>query len=184
MGIMAGLRGRWTTLGRRRQRRWAPEVTLLEGRTLLVVNASLGFLKASPPVLAPTGGYVTVTLSGQIGDTHPTPPSAFYFVTDEYRVVEPHGTGIPLTLDHTKSVPSGPIKTWYVYSYSFTVELQAKRSTRTFDGRHYDVFVGASDGDGIDGLTEQIFVPKVYPPAATTAPAAKPHSRAHHGRVK
>ncbi len=143
----------------------------LEGRALTVVNASLGFIHTDPAVLAPTGQYTTVTVSGQIGSNHPVPPDAFFFVTDEYRLDEPRGRGVVLTPAGTKSVPNGYVKTWYLYTYSFTIQLQAKRSTRTFDGRHYDIFVGATDSDGTDGLTDQLYVPKVYPPV--TRPSAR-----------
>ncbi len=190
MDIIAGLRrrlGAGAGARARRAQRWTPEVTRLEGRTLMVVNGSLGFVKADPPVLAPSGQYVSVTITGKLGDNHPVAPAAFYFVTDEYRVDEPAGKGVVLTPAGTKSVPNGYVKTWYLYTYSFTIQLQAKRSTRTFDGRHYDIFVGATDADGTDGLTTQVFVPKVYPPpvpnaTATATPHPKPHAHAHHGR--
>lgn len=185
MDIIAGLRRRLKAGAEvRRAPRWRPEVTPLEGRALMALNGSLGFVKADPPILAPTGQYVPVTITGKIGDNHPVAPDAFYFVTDEYRTVEPAGTGVVLTPAGTKSVPNGYVKTWYLYTYSFTIQLQAKRSTRTFDGRHYDIFVGATDADGTDGLTTQVFVPKVYPPpvaAAHPAAAVKPHAAARHG---
>ncbi|MCA1684971.1 MAG: hypothetical protein LC745_03100 [Planctomycetia bacterium] len=182
MEIMAGLRRRLSAWGRRRNpRRLAPEVTALEGRELLFVNAGLGFLKVAPPVLAPSGQYTTVTVSGQIGGSRPVPPVAFYFVNDEYRVDEPHAAGIPLTLDHTRA-GGGAVKTWYVYSYSFTIPLQAKRSTHTYDGRHYDIYVGATDTDGTDGQYAHVSVPKVYPPVTATHP--KPGGHAHQGRGK
>ena len=174
MDIRAGLRRLLGTGdARRAPRRLAPEVSPLEGRTLQAVNAGQGFLKADPPVLAPSGRYVTVAVTGQIGFNHLNPPNAFFFVTDEYRSDEPHGTGIPLTFVETNK------KNWDIYSYSFTIQLQAKRSTRTPDGRHYDLFVGASDNDDTDGLTLQIFVPKVYPGTTT---ATRPHVQVKQGK--
>lgn len=180
MDIIDGLRRRIAAGGRRprRPRRWSPTVTPLEDRTLQTVASGLGFIKADPAVLAPTGRYVTVTVHGEIGASHRDPPAAFFFVTDEYRTVEPRAPHVPLTFERDVVLPYG---TWSVFSYSFQVRLQAKRSTRTFDGRHYDIFVGATDAQGTDGLTTQVFVPKVYHPA--TAPAAgHPKVAKHAGR--
>ena len=64
--------------------------------------------------------------------------------------------------------PPTPSFNFYVSTFDFTIYLQAKRSTKTMDGRHYDLFVGAKDTDNTDGKTVAIYVPKVYTPPKTT----------------
>jgi hypothetical protein len=174
MVTLAGLRRRLGDLARRRRpRRLVPQVAPLEGRTLQAINTSLGFVKVTPQILPPDGRPTTVTVNGEIASSSPVPPAGFFFVTDEYRTDEPHGTVGPLTLDHIKPIPVGPIKQYYVFRYSFTLTLQASRSKNTPDGRHYYLFVGATDADGTDGVTVGILVPKVFP-----LPTPKPRASA------
>src|SRR5512135_1195043 len=120
----------------RRERRWAPEVTPLESRALQTVISSQSTVLVHPGLLpnTPNGRFVPVAVFGQIATNHPERPAGFFFVTDEYRVIEPHG---PVAL-----TPQGSKNGLFLYGFSFSVSLQAKRSTNTPDGRHYDIFVG------------------------------------------
>ena len=125
--------------------------------------AGLYKITVVPQVLPPTsnGRFVPVTFFGQVKGTRPA-ATGYFHVTDEYRRVEPSGD-VTLT-------PAGKSLGFYVFDFRFTVDLQAKRSTNTPDGRHYDVLVGAADADNSDGKTVTVLVPKVYPPP-------KPHAR-------
>lgn len=147
--------------GRERRRRHATiEVSRLETREHMTVSAALSSVLVNPGVLRPTtsGRAETVTISGVVATNRTENPGGFYFVTDEYRAYEPRG---PVALT--------PIATKYgfhLFSYSFTIRFPTQRSTRTPDGRHFDLFVGATDRDGTAGKTVEILVPKTYPPPA------------------
>jgi hypothetical protein len=104
---------------------------------------------AVPSLLVPPNGqFMPVVVSGQITSTGAEAPRAFFQVTDEYRRDEPRGH---LTL--VKTAPS-------TYSYSFQIFLQAQRSTRVPDGRHYYILVAAGDQDSGNGATIPVLVPK------------------------
>jgi hypothetical protein len=155
---------------RRLSQSCTPSVLPLEGRVLQALITSKWIVNVHPGVLPPTSGaFLPVHVYGQIASTRPETPVGFFFVTDEYRRDEPSG---PIALG-----PATPSFNFYVSTFDFTIYLQAKRSTKTMDGRHYDLFVGAKDSDNTDGKTVAIYVPKVYTPPRTTN-----HSRslAHH----
>jgi hypothetical protein len=141
----------------RRRRRWTPEMTGLERRDMATVIVPPNQVFVHPGLLPPTNGqFVPVLVYGKIFDTRPQTPSGFFHVTDEYRRVEPFGT--------FSLVPAGKLGAAFAFSFQFTLNLQAKRSTNTPDGRHYDVLVGATDVDGNGGRTVEVLVPKVFPP--------------------
>jgi len=121
-------------------------------------------VKVNPGILPPSasGRAVPVEVFGTIASTHTSPPKGFFFVTDEYRAVEPGGR-VALSPYPVSVQKIGPT-TLYSFGFSFSVSLQAKRSTSTPDGRHYNVFVGGTDAEGSDGRTVSVLVPKVYPP--------------------
>ena len=156
---------------RRRPRRWTPEVTALESRALLTINGGLEVVAVHPAVLRPTssGRAESVAVAGMIATNHPVRPAGFFFVTDEYRQYEPR---VPVALSQN---PVDFKKGWYYFSFSFTVKFPTKRSTNTPDGRHFNLFVGATDKDGTDGKTVRVLVPKVFP---NTFPPPKPAAAA------
>jgi hypothetical protein len=138
----------------------APALDPLETRRVCFVGPMIAV--AAPNILAATGGYVPVHVSGLLDDTATLDKiGASYRVTDEYRTVEPSG---PVTLT---SLGSNTIKFparsngKYVsipanYSFNFTVYVQATRSNQVFDGRHYYINIAIEDPD--DGNTETIAV--------------------------
>ena len=143
------------------RRSCTPSVVPLEGRVLQALLTPYWTINVHPAVLPPTNGaFLPVHIYGQIASTRPQTPVGFFFVTDEYRSDEPSG---PIALS-----PAKPLANYYVSSFDFTIYLQAKRSTNTMDGRHYDLFIGAKDTDNTDGRTVGIYVPKVYPPPHPT----------------
>jgi hypothetical protein len=130
---------------RPQRRRCLLEVTSLEDRSLEAVGTITA--TAVPRILAPNNGQIVpVTVSGTIFATRPGGPTAFFQVTDEYRRIEPKGH---LVL-HKVATDS--------YAYSFTIDLQAKASTRVLDGRHYDILVAAGDVDNGNGVTIAVHV--------------------------
>lgn len=187
MVIMGGLRRPPRADGPRhprqaRRRRWLPEVGALEDRTLQAVNGGLFTVTATPQVIPPPfdGRQVSVLIHGRIGATDVKPPPAFFQVVDEYHDDEPRGdiTLTPAPIGH-RTIRN---QTFYYYGFSFPLSLQAKRSTATPDGRHYNLFVGATDNDGTDGRTITVLVPKPIPPARHV-PGPKPSQVKHPGRT-
>ncbi len=150
----------------RRPRRFTPEVAALETRALQTVNDGLTHVLVHPGVLPPTssGRALPVHVYGTISSNHAQIPRGFFFVTDEYRVFEPAGA---VTLRQAGSQKLNN-QIWYDYGFSFNINFPTSRSTNTPDGRHYDLFVGANDGDGAGGVTVEVLVPKTY-----TAPHPK-----------
>jgi hypothetical protein len=133
-------------------------VTALEDRTLAAIGPITA--KAVPSILAPPNGrFVPVTVSGTIFATRPGGPKAFFQVTDEFRRIEP-----------SRYIVLHKIAA-NTYAYSFTINLQAKASSRVHDGRHYDILVAAGDADNANGITIAVHVPN----APTSAPPKNPH---------
>jgi hypothetical protein len=155
----------------RRRRRWTPEMTQLERRDLSAVSVPSDTVFVHPGILPPTNGqFVPVLVYGRIFDSRPQTPSGFFHVTDEYRRVEPFGK--------FSLVPAGKAGASYAFRFEFTINLQAKRSTKTPDGRHYDILVGATDVDGNGGRTIEVLVPKKFPPPPLGKPTvAGPRAR-------
>ena len=143
-----------------RPRRFAPEVAPLETRALLTVNNYLTKVLVHPGLLPPTssGTALPVHVSGVISANHATIPQGLFFVVDEYRAFEPSGS-VALTPAGGKAIGA---TVWYNFAFSFDINFPTKRSTNTPDGRHYDLFVGAKDGDGTGGQTVEVLVPKTY----------------------
>jgi len=145
---------------RSRPRRFAPEVAALETRALQTVNNYLSNVYVHPGLLPPTsnGQTIPVHIFGVISANHTSAPKGLFFVTDEYRAFEPSG---PITF-----TPAGGKRIngtlWSNFAFSFEINFPTNRSTNTPDGRHYDLFVGATDGDGTGGLTVEVLVPKSY----------------------
>jgi hypothetical protein len=178
MGMVDWRRGRGPVGGRARRRRYKPEVAGLESRALMSVNVDWTSVNVAPQIIpnTPDGRQVPVAVAGIIATNHPETPKGLFFVTDEYRADEPRG---PVAL-----TPLGKSKQGlYQYGFVFQISLQAKRSTNTPDGRHYNLFVGATDRDGTAGRTVTVLVPKNFaatvsakPPKVTpTPPAPRPH---------
>ena len=180
---------RWT--GRavstpRRRRRYQVEVSELDPRLMLAAAVTgahaaavekaaatpkptpgvTGFNATAVPnvLLPPNGQFVLVTVSGQVVANTTSPPSGFFYVTDEYREIEPRGVfklgpGQPFVFNGT---PDGT-----VYPYSFTIYLQAQRSTNIPDGRHYYILVGAKTPENTMSTTVPVIVPiQKLPPEA------------------
>lgn len=140
----------------RRSRAAYLEITPLETRALQTIIPSKSVVLVHPALLPATDGkFLPVHIYGSLATTRSTTPQGFFFVTDEYRAVEPHGN-LLLT-------PVGIKDGFYHYTFDFNLFLQAKRSTNTPDGRHYYAFIGAKDRDDTDGRTVGIFVPKTLP---------------------
>lgn len=160
--------GRPQTSPWRRRRPARPVVDTLEGRALQTVVPIKFIAVATPQIIPPTKNqYVPVVISGQVASTHPEVPRGFFHVTDEYRRVEPFGA-VKLTPNLADSKYG-----IYQFDYSFTINLQATRSTNTPDGRHYNILIAAEDRDTADGKTITALVPKTYP---LRPPVVRPHN--------
>jgi hypothetical protein len=162
--------GRTSGLWRHRRSRRRPEVDALEERRLLAVSNLV--VTAVPNILSPPDGrYVPVTVSGQLVATSASPPKGFFFVTDQYRAIEPRG-----------AVALHPASTANLFTYSFTIHLRAKRGSQTPNGRQYDILVGATDKDNTAFKTIAVLVPKdaVHPRGPATTIAAR---TSHAGQV-
>jgi hypothetical protein len=153
-----------------RSRRLRPKVDGLEDRRLLNIDKFL--VTATPKVLRPPDGrFVPVTVSGSFETSIGSKPKGFFYVTDQYGRIEPRGA-VAL---HTAGAPN-------LFSFSFTIYLQAKRGSQTMNGRQYDLLVGASDSDVTASKTIFVWVPKdtvaVHPRGPGLAQhAARPHHR-------
>jgi len=92
-------------------------------------------VNASPSSLwPPNGKYVTVHVTGRVSDDNlGSQPTISYHVQDEYGQVQPSGTNVPVASDG---------------SYSFDVQLQARRTGQDKDGRTYTIDVVAHDAAG------------------------------------
>ena len=150
---MRAFLGRFLRLSRkaakpvRRSPRYRLEITALEDRKLLFVGTITAV--ATPQLLFPPNGrYVPVAVVGTIIESGPHAPTAFFQVTDEYRRDEPRAH---LELVRTSST---------TYAYTFHIFLQADRSTRVPDGRHYDILVAAGDAQNGNGTTIAVIVPR------------------------
>ncbi len=128
------------------KRRCRPDVTRLEGRT--VMNASVISLAASPETLwPPNGRLVPVRVSGLIAETEDTDVGANFRVIDEYGAIQPSG---PVALTDEGGG---------TFSYDFTVQLQASRLGQDRDGRLYTILVDAFDDDSSNGAATVVTVP-------------------------
>lgn len=117
----------------RPKRTCAPEVSPLEGRSLMAV---VGLdVSATPATLRPAGGrMVEVTVQASFTDTTPeTLPSLTNQVSDEYGQVQPVSI---VTL-----VPQANGR----YSVSLPVELRASRRGNDRDGRQYTISLTVVD---------------------------------------
>ncbi|WP_422925002.1 hypothetical protein [Singulisphaera sp. PoT] len=142
---------------RRGRRRLEPQLAPLESRQLLYFSPAVA--TAVPSTLwPPNGGYVPVVVSGTFREFAlvndkpvftllPGPKQASFNVVDEYHKDEPSG---PI---HLKNEGGG------VFSYSFTINLQASRSEQFAAGRRYYINVAAKDNDGWSGKTLVVQVP-------------------------
>jgi hypothetical protein len=154
-------------------RRFQAGVDALEGRQLLTF--SIKTVQITPQLLwPPNGQYVPVQVSGTAIEFHyngqsvtfneqPGPKVGQFRVTDEYRQNNPTGVFTPV---HT---------TLNQFTFSFTVYLQAKRSTEFPQGRRYYVSIGMEDADGWAGVTRAVWVPKSLPPGFASSHTAAAH---------
>jgi hypothetical protein len=129
------------------RRRFQPAVSALETRELAATAVSS--LIVTPAILAPANNrYRKVRISGTVIESNAkaTPGAAFH-VIDEYRLIQPSGR-----VKLTKTQPT-------VYTFSFTVTLQAQRAGSDPNGRLYNVIVGAQDDQGSQGLAVSALVP-------------------------
>jgi hypothetical protein len=174
-GLRRLLRGGGPPPGRRRAARdLTPQVSALESRALQTVVGTLTSVKVTPQILPPTvhPNYVDVNVTGAVAVNHIGSPAGLFLVTDEYRVDEPRGP-VALSAQPVLTREIGKF-TFYYYAFSFDLHLSTQRSTKTPDGRHYNLFVGAKDSDGTGGKIVTILVPKTYPPRVViTPPTAK-----------
>jgi hypothetical protein len=129
-----------------------PEVTLLESRQLLTLSPTNIVVKAVPHTLTPPNKqYVPVTVSGTFKESAANAsPSGFFYVTDQYGKIEPRAA-IPLHQSTTDPT---------TFDFSFTINLRAQRGSMTYNGRQYDILVGARDAAGAVGKTIAVNVPK------------------------
>ena len=125
-------------------------VTPLENRALLSTLTITE--KASPTILwPPNGRMVPVTVSGTITDMGSTVTSAEYTIHDS----ETGTTSAPVAITSLSG------------SYSFMVELQARRAGSDRAGRDYTISVSAVDQAGTE--------------ATDSADVIVPHDMGHHG---
>jgi hypothetical protein len=155
----------------RRRRSRPPEVDPLEGReltTLLGISA----VTASTQVLTPPDGrFVPVTFSGLISNNHRVAPRAEVHVVDEYRRVR-------IERDIALK-PEGKFPNGNLYSYSFTVGLEASRADQDLAGRQYYVIITVHDPDNGGARVVPVVVPRdarhiPEPADATSPPGARP----------
>jgi hypothetical protein len=128
--------------------RFRPTVSGLEDRRLPAT--AVANLLITPSVLTPPNNrFVKVEVSGNILETATRIiPDVVFHVSDEYRRIEPSGRVILTGLSPT------------VYSFKFTITLQASRSSQDQDGRQYFVTVASTDRDGSQGHTLPVLVPQ------------------------
>jgi hypothetical protein len=189
--MMSDRRLRERSMGRRgQQRRFQPAVAPLETRSLLSINTDLTTIIVQPAFLpnTPDGRQMTVAVTGALASNHTTTPSGFFFVTDQYGADEPRG-GVALKL----AGPDPKHPGWFLFSFSFDISLQARRSTHTGAGRQYVLFVGGTDADGAGGREVSILVPKNFAAAiaahtvttaASAAKASHPNPAAHGHKAR
>jgi hypothetical protein len=129
-----------------------PEVSLLEGRQLLSLDPGKTVVKATPHTLTPVNGqYVPVTVTGSFNESAAdAKPGGFFYVTDQYGKIEPRAK-FPL---HQSTSDSN------TFEFSFTIHLRAQRGSMTYNGRQYNILVGARDAAGAVGKTIAVNVPK------------------------
>jgi hypothetical protein len=191
MGILWNRRTPGRGLTSRPRRGYLIEFTSLEERCMPFIGPVTAV--ADPKLLVPADGrFVPVTVTGKINQVilfdlpgHPTAappapqldaiharnerqpiPTAFSFVTDAYRRVEPR---VRLSLHQIDSVtgfsPATPTNPTAVvalsrnFTYTFTIYLQARRSEHIPFGRQYDITVAAGDADSGGGTTIAVLVP-------------------------
>lgn len=152
-------------------RRFLASVDALEGRQLLTF--AIQTVQITPQVLwPPNGRFVPVHVSGTAIEFHypghpptqfidlPGPKVGQFHVTDEYRQNNPFGSFVPVHVTGNQ------------FTFSFTVNLQAKRATEFPQGRRYYVSIGLNDSDGWNGKTYAVWVPKSLPPGFASTHAA------------
>jgi hypothetical protein len=158
------------TASRLRRRGYKPCLQGLEPRDLPATTVSS--IITAPTVLNPPNNrFVKVTVAGNVIESTPKGnPHAQYQVSDEYHQFEPGGK---VTLK--KVLPT-------VYTFEFSVVLQAHRAQTDNNGRLYFITVGAQDTETAGGLTAPILVPHgklvpgTYPVVSTvTLHAPKVH---------
>jgi hypothetical protein len=192
MGILWNRRTPGRGLTGRPRRGYLIEFTSLEERCMPFIGSVNAV--AAPKILVPANGrFVPVTVTGTINQVilddlpgHPTAPppalqldaiharnesqpipTAFSFVTDAYRRVEPR---VLLSLHRiddatfftpaTATNPTAVVGLSRDFSYSFTIHLQAQRSDRFPYGRQYDITIAAGDEDTGGGTTIAVLVPR------------------------
>jgi hypothetical protein len=150
-----------------------PDLDRLEERYLLSLDPNKIVLTATPKFLSPPNGqYVTVTVTGSFNGSDVGHAQGFFHVTDQYGTLEPFGT-VALHRSPTDSK---------VATFAFQFQLQAKRGSMTYNGRQYDILVGAKDKDNTVGKTIAVNVPKE--PIHPHGPTAARHGHAHAAKAR
>lgn len=101
-------------------------------------------------------------------ESQPGPGTVLGQVTDEYRLLEPRvratlrlvGNNPFFNPASSANAGTAVVGVNRTLRYSFTVYLQAARSTNVKDGRAYNVAVGVEDPGGGSGKTITVLVPK------------------------
>jgi hypothetical protein len=138
--------------GARRRRCRPPEVCPLEVRELTTIN---GFspVSASTQVLTPPDGrFVPITLSGAVSNDNRVAPTVRVHVVDEYRRVN-IARRIPVTRQ------GGTVGKGGLYTYSFTVHLEASRADQDLAGRQYYVIITVMDPNNGGARIVPVVVP-------------------------
>jgi hypothetical protein len=182
--MIGGFLGRLLARGRPGSSRAArhvhrqPDLDRLEERRLLSLDPNKIVLTATPKFLSPPNGQeVTVTVTGSFNGSDVAHAQAFFHVTDQYGKLEPFGTVVL----HPSPTDSK------LATFAFQFKLQAERGSMTYNGRQYDILVGAKDKDNTVGKTVAVTVPKepVHPhgPAAARHGHGHGHAHAHAGKA-
>lgn len=134
----------------RRKRTHYPELTPLEGRSLLTV---VGLNVTTRPASLPTnGGTASVTVVATFTDTTPaTTPALSYKVSDEYGQSQPVGLVTPIRQRGGS------------YSISLPVDLETEVRAGDQDGRRYTVSVTVKDDRASRTKSAVVVVPPARP---------------------
>jgi hypothetical protein len=99
-------------------------------------------------------------------DSEPVPDTVLVQVTDQYRRDEPRFRAEIKLVNSTnvftppsKGVATAEESVVRHFSYTFTVKLQARRSSTQPEGRHYYINVAAADADDASSTTVAVLAP-------------------------
>jgi hypothetical protein len=138
-------------IGARRRRCRPPEVCPLEARELTTITGFSPVTASTQVLTPPNGRFVPITLSGAISNDRLPAPTARVHVIDEYRRVNTV-RGVPLQL-------VGMFSNGNLYTYSFTIRLEASRADQDLAGRQYYVIITARDRNNGGARIVPVIVP-------------------------